>query len=117
MEDDLIKVGWGDNSTLKEWDAIMAWVLKMLDQSALTLHILMDFTEIYVVSTDIFHPEFAARLAVHPSAGSIMLVNHNPAFVHFVNQEWIAQIEAVVGIRAFLDTSDALAWLRGVSLG
>jgi hypothetical protein len=107
LEDDLIKVGWGSDSTLEEWDHVLAWMLRVLDKSDETLHILMDLSDVYVVTGEMFHPEIAARLASHPNAGRLMLVNHNPIFVHFVNDHWQAP-----GLRAFLDASDALSWLR-----
>ncbi len=111
-EDDLIKVGWGSESTLQEWDSILAWVLHTLDKSETTLHVLMDLSEVYSVTEEMFHPAIAARLAEHPKAGCLLLVSHNPVFVHFVNQHWITQTEEAVGIRCFLDVSDALSWLR-----
>lgn len=115
LEDDLIKVGWGDESSLDDWDKILAWVLHTLDQSTFKLHILMDFSQIYVITEEVFHPQIAARLASHPQAGNFLLVSNNPVFVHFVNQHWITQTDEPVGIRAFLDSTDALTWLRGLS--
>jgi hypothetical protein len=112
LEDDLIKIGWGRDSTLDEWDTIMRWVLRTLDQSGIRLHILMDFSDIYVITEEVFHPEIAARLASNPQAGWILLVSQNPVFVHFVNTHWITQSSEPVGLRAFLDTTDALSWLR-----
>ena len=117
LEDDLIKVGWGSDSSFAEWDAILAWVLRTLDQTDTPLHILMDFSDIYVISEDVFDPQLAARLADHPNAGCFLLVSANPVFVHFVNQHWVAQSEEAIGVRAFLDTTDALSWLRGKFLG
>ena len=119
LEDDLIKVGWGDESSLDEWDTVLAWVLRTLDDSPGALHIMLDFSAIYVITPEIFHPEIAARLASHPRVGKLLLVSNNPIFVHFVNQHWITQNEAAAsdaGVRAFLHVADALAWLRGVSL-
>ncbi|MFP4322659.1 MAG: hypothetical protein ACLFTK_09410 [Anaerolineales bacterium] len=110
MEDDLIKIGWGDESSLQEWDAILRWALRKLDDSGVVLHLLLDFSAIYVITEEIFHPEIAARLAAHPNAGHLLLVNHNPVFVHFVNEHWAA--DGAAGVRAFLDVTDALSWLR-----
>lgn len=115
-EDDLIKIGWGDESSLAEWDAILAWVVHQLDNSPSRLHILIDFSAIYEVSAEIFPPTVASRLAEHPQAGYILLVSFNPVFVHFVNQHWITQADEPIGLRAFLDVSDALGWLRGKPL-
>lgn len=115
-EDDLIKIGWGDESSLAEWDAILAWVLHQLDNSPSRLHILIDFSAIYDVTAEVFPPTVASRLAEHPQAGYILLVSLNPVFVHFVNQHWITQADEPIGLRAFLDVSDALGWLRGRSL-
>ena len=112
LEDDLIKLGWGQDSSLEEWDAILAWVLRMLGQSDEMLHILIDFTDLYEITEDVFRPELAARLASHPNAGCFLLVSNNPIFVHFVNTHWIPQANEPVGVRAFLDTTDALSWLR-----
>lgn len=112
LEDDLIKIGWGSESTLEEWDHLLAWVLHTLDKSQGTLHIMMDLSDVYVVTEEMFHPEIAARLATHPHAGWLLLISHNPIFVHFVNEHWIKQAEKPVGIRSFLDSSDALSWLR-----
>ena len=114
LEDDLIKIGWGSDSALKEWDAIMAWLLNTLDDSPVILHILIDFSDTYLITEEIFHPEIAARLADHPRAGCFMLVSSNPVFVHFVNQHWISQSDEPVGVRAFLDSTDALSWLRNI---
>lgn len=113
MEDDLIKVGWGNESNLEEWDTILVWVLRKLDMSESRLHILMDFSELYHISEEVFQPQLAARLADHPKAGYLLLVSVNPVFVHFVNQHWITQSAEAVGMRAFLDSTDALSWLRG----
>jgi hypothetical protein len=113
LEDDLIKVGWGNDSRLEDWDAILAWVLRTLDQTPHPLHILMDLSEVYVVTEEIFRPDLAARLAAHPQAGRLMLVSANPVFVHFVNSLWLGEGAEGVGLRAFLETSDALSWLRG----
>src|SRR5687768_16705103 len=112
LEDDLIKIGWGGQSTLAAWDAILRWVLKTLDESTTPLHVLMDFTELYELTEDVFQPELAAKLATHAHAGCLMLVSHNPIFVHFVNQHWVQQAHDAFGLRAFLDTTDALSWLR-----
>lgn len=117
LEDDLIKVGWGSDSTFEEWDTILAWVLRTLDQANTPLHIMMDFSDIYVMSEDVFDPHLAQKLADHPQAGCILLINSNPVFVHFVNQHWITQADEPIGIRAFLDSTDALSWLRGRFLG
>ena len=113
LEDDLIKVGWGQEGTLAEWDSIMAWVLHTLDQHTSRLHVLMDFSEIYIVTEEIFQPKIAAGLAAHPQAGCLLLISHNPVFVYFVNSHWITQVNEPVGVRAFLEVSDALSWLRG----
>lgn len=112
LEDDLIKVGWGSESSLSEWDMIMSWVLKTLDKSALTLNIMMDFSDIRLITEEVFQPAMTARLAEHPRAGRLMLISPNPLFVHFVNAHWISQGDESLGIRAFLDTADALSWLR-----
>ncbi len=112
MEDDLIKLGWGNDSSLNEWDAILRWALRKLDESGVVLHLLLDFSEIYVISEEIFHPDLAARLAAHPNAGYLLLVNANPVFVHFVNAHWTASVPDEAGVRAFLDVTDALSWLR-----
>jgi len=114
LEDDLIKVGWGGDSSLDDWDKILAWVLRQLDNSTIPLHIMMDFSDIYVMTEEVFHPEIAARLASHPQAGKIMLISNNAVFVHFVNGHWA--IDESAGIRAFLDTTDALSWLRRIPL-
>lgn len=111
-EDDLLKIGWGSDSTLDEWYTILAWVLKTLNQSEERLHLLIDFSDIYVVSERIFQPAFAARLALHPNAGCFLLVSNNPVFVHFVNAHWVHAMHDSTGVRAFLEVSDALSWLR-----
>jgi|GEM_PF-4167101 len=111
MEDDLIKVGWGNDSTLDDWDKIMAWVLHQLDDSTFKIHVLLDFSEIYVVTEEIFQPAIAARLASHPQAGKLLLISNNPVFVHFVNAHWASNDESA-GVRAFLHVRDALGWLR-----
>jgi hypothetical protein len=116
LEDDLIKVGWGSESTLQAWDSVMAWVIKTLDDSGFPLHIMIDLSDAYHISQEVFHPEVAARLAEHPMAGKFMLVSGDPVFVHFVNEHWITQAEEPVGMRAFLDSADALAWLRNTPL-
>jgi len=116
LEDDFIKLGWGSDSSLEAWDSIMTWVIKTLDDSSFPLHILIDFTDAYHISQEVFHPEVAARLAAHPQAGKFMLVTRDPVFVHFVNEHWITQADESVGIRAFLDTADALGWLRNMPL-
>jgi hypothetical protein len=113
MEDDLIKVGWGNEGSLEEWDTILVWVLRKLDLSEERLHLLLDFSELYHISEEVFQPQLAQRLAAHPQAGQLLLVSPNPVFVHFVNQHWITQAEDGIGLRAFLDTTDALSWLRG----
>lgn len=115
MEDNLIKLGWGNDSTLDEWDAILAWTLRKLDASTFTLHVMLDFSEIYVVTEEIFQPAIAARLAMHPRAGKLMLVSHNPVFVYFVNEHWIKLSDQPTGVRAFLEARDALSWLHGAS--
>lgn len=116
LEDDLIKIGWGQESSLDEWDAILAWVLRTLDDTTFKLHILIDFSDIYVTTVEIFHPQLAARLANHPQAGCLMLVSRNPVFVHFVNAHWVQPSDEAIGVRAFLDVTDALSWLRNMPL-
>jgi hypothetical protein len=116
LEDDLIKIGWGSESTLQAWDSVMAWVIKTLDDSGFPLHILIDLTDAYHITQEVFHPDVAARLAEHPKAGKFMLVTRDPVFVHFVNEHWITQANEPVGMRAFLDTADALGWLRNTTL-
>ena len=113
LEDDLIKVGWGGESSLDEWDTILAWVIRALDESSVPLHVMLDFSDIYHISEEVFHPEIAARLANHPQAGAFLLISNNPIFVHFVNAHWVAEAEEPIGLRAFLDSTDALTWLRG----
>lgn len=112
LEDDLIKIGWGSESSLEEWDHLLAWVLHTLDKSDMMLHIMMDLSDVYAVTEEMFQPEIAARLAAHPRAGCLLLISRNPIFVHFVNEHWIRQADTPVGIRSFLDVSDALSWLR-----
>src|SRR5574341_1305415 len=112
IEDDLIKIGWGNESTLAEWDMIITWMLRTLDKSAMTMNIMIDFSEIFVITEQVFQPALTARLADHPRAGRLMLISRNPVFVHFVNEHWIAQGDDTIGVRAFLETSDALSWLR-----
>ncbi len=112
LEDDLIKIGWGADSALAEWDSILAWVVRTLDDQTSRLHVLIDFSELYHITEEVFPPEMTARLAAHPNAGCLMLVSQNPIFVYFVNTHWVTQSESAVGLRAFLDASDALTWLR-----
>lgn len=114
LEDDLIKVGWGSESSLEEWDRILAWALHMLDKSDTTLHILMDLSDVYTITEEMFHPEIAAGLASHPNAGCLLLISRNPIFVHFVNQHWA--VDKSTDLRSFLDVSDALSWLRNKPL-
>lgn len=115
-EDDLIKIGWGSESSVDEWNAILAQALRLLDKSEGRLHIMLDLSDLYDIPEDIFHPAIAARLAGHPRAGCLLLISRNPLFVHFVNAHWITQSDEPIGMRAFLEVTDALSWLRGRTL-
>ena len=116
VEDDLIKIGWGNEGTLAEWDAIIGWALKRLDNSEFVFHVLLDFSDAESVTEDMFQPELAGELADHPQAGWLLLVSHNPIFVHFVNTHWITQADQDIGVRAFMRVSDALGWLHNKPL-
>jgi hypothetical protein len=112
LEDDLIKIGWGREGSQVQWDGIIAWVLQTLDRSPDPLHIMIDLSDMPQITEDTFAPQLAAKLAGHPQGGWLLIVHPNPIFVHFVNQHWITQTEESSGVRAFLEVTDALSWLR-----